>query len=218
MRWVVPGAVCVLIIGFFAWSARPGWLGMRMISCGYAWAMLALLALWEACHRPAQRGRWLAAASLAYGLSIGARPTALSGAVILLVPVAQAWREGRRIWLPLLAATVPITCIGMGVMLYNTLRFGNAFEFGTHYQLSSIRMPAQHFWSSYYLGFNSWVYFLGPVCWGARFPFVLDIKLPPLPAGIWRLCSLPKPPPRCRPAFPPTGELKRPSETFTADR
>ena len=44
------------------------------ISCGYALTMLALLALWEACHRPERRGRWLAAASLAYGLATGARP------------------------------------------------------------------------------------------------------------------------------------------------
>ena len=65
------------------------------ISCGYALTMLALLALWGACHRPHQRGRWLAAASLAYGLAIGARPNVLFGAVILLVPVALAWREGR---------------------------------------------------------------------------------------------------------------------------
>jgi Flp pilus assembly protein TadD len=35
----------------------------------------------------------------------------------------------------------------------------------------------------HYLGFNSWVYFLGPARWGARFPFVHDIKVPPLPAG-----------------------------------
>ena len=200
------------------------------ISCGYALSMLALLALWEACHRPHQRGRWLAAASLAYGLAVGARPTALFGAVVLLVPVALAWREGRmqkeegrrqneegrnpkfevrspksedgdtqhatrnmrqshianrksQILIPLLAATLPITCIGLGLMLYNTLRFDNPLQFGMHYALSSIRMPTQHFWSPRYLEFNAWVYFLGPARWGAAFPFVQDIKLPALPAA-----------------------------------
>jgi len=109
----------------------------------------------------------------------------LFGAVILLVPVAQAWREGRRIWAPLLAATGPITCIGLGLMLYNTLRFDNPLEFGVRYQLAGVgAAPSGHdLWSLHYLGFNSWVYFLGPVRWGARFPFVRDIKLPPLPAG-----------------------------------
>ena len=170
-------------------------------SCSYALTMLALLALWEACHRPQRRGRWLAAASLAYGLAVGARPNILFGAVILLLPVALAWREGsshgagpgftfhvsrftfHRIWVLLLAATGPIMCIGMGLMLYNTLRFDNPLEFGMRYALSSMRMTTQHFWSPHYLGFNSWVYFLAPARWGDRFPFVHDIKLPPWPAG-----------------------------------
>ena len=171
------------------------------ISCGYALTMLALLLLWEACHRPHQRGRWLAAASLVYGLAVGARPNVLFGAVILLLPVALAWCEGsprgagpgftfhvsrftfHRIWVLLLAATGPIMCIGMGLMLYNTLRFDNPLEFGMRYALSSMRMTTQHFWSPHYLGFNSWVYFLAPARWGDRFPFVHDIKLPPWPAG-----------------------------------
>jgi Flp pilus assembly protein TadD len=211
------------------------------ISCGYALTMLSLLALWGACQRPHQRGRWLAAASLAYGLAIAARPTALFGAVILLVPVALAWREGRmqkeegrrkneearsprseirgqkskagdqqqatrppaavllrrtgnlvqsqianrksQILVPLLAAIGPITCIGLGLMLYNALRFDNPLEFGMQYALSSMPMTTQRFWSAHYFGFNSWVYFLAPARWGARFPFVHDIKLPPWPAG-----------------------------------
>ena len=55
--------------------------------------MLALGAVWRAVHEPLRRGRWLVAASLVYGLAVGARPDLLFGAVILLVPVAQAWRE-----------------------------------------------------------------------------------------------------------------------------
>jgi Flp pilus assembly protein TadD len=152
------------------------------ISSGYALSMMALLALWGACHRPHQRGRWLAAASLAYGLAIGSRPNLLFGAVILLVPVVQAWREGRRIWVPLLAAIGPITCIGLGLLLYNTLRFDNPLEFGTHYQLSS-NDNSVSCWSPHFLGFNSWVYFLAPARWRLHFPFVFDIKLTPLPIG-----------------------------------
>jgi tetratricopeptide (TPR) repeat protein len=171
------------------------------ISCGYALTMLALLALWEACHRPLERGRWLAAASLVYGLAIGARPNLLFGAVILLLPVALAWREGsprgagsgfpfhvsrftsHRIWVLLLAATGPITCVGLGLMLYNALRFDSPLEFGQPYMLSSVRLVTQHLWSHRFFGFNSWVYFLAPARWSAHFPFVYDITLPPLPPG-----------------------------------
>ena len=153
--------------------------------------MLALLALWEACHRSERRGRWLAAASLAYGLAIGARPNLLFGAVILLVPVAQAWRERRRVWVPLLAATGPITFIGLGLLLYNFLRFDHPGEFGTRYLLDGVGAPPHaqlsfldrvQYFGFDCLGFNSWVYFLAPARWGAHFPFVHNIQLPRLPA------------------------------------
>jgi tetratricopeptide (TPR) repeat protein len=68
-------------------------------------------------------------------------------------------------------------------MLYNTLRFDNPFELGLSYQLIPVRLAAIRQWSPHYLGFNFWVYFLAPAHWGARFPFVHDIKVPPLPAG-----------------------------------
>ena len=54
--------------------------------------MLALAAIWKTLHKTERRCGWLAAASLAYGLAVGSRPNLLFGAVILLVPVAQAWR------------------------------------------------------------------------------------------------------------------------------
>ena len=44
------------------------------ISCGYMLTMLALGAIWCALHEPERRCRWLAAASVAYGLAVGARP------------------------------------------------------------------------------------------------------------------------------------------------
>jgi tetratricopeptide (TPR) repeat protein len=156
------------------------------ISCGYALTMLALAAIWKALHSPSQQGRWLAAASLSYGLAVGARPSLLFGAVILLVPVAQAFRERRNIWTPLLAATGPITFIGLGLMLYNLGRFGNPFEFGYRYQLAGDRMLTRPFFSLRYLWFNFRVYFLAPARWSAQFPFVHSIAVPPLPAGYVR--------------------------------
>ena len=84
------------------------------ISCGYALTMLALAGIWRALHDGRQTWRWLAAASLAYGLAVGARPSLLLGAVILLVPVMQGWREKRRVWPLLLAACGPMVLIGAG--------------------------------------------------------------------------------------------------------
>ena len=153
------------------------------ISCGYAFTMLALGAMWMAWHGPEWRGWWLAAASLAYGLAVGARPSLLFGAIILLVPVAQAWRERRKAWVLLIAATGPIILVGSGLMLYNALRFDSPFEFGWRYQLNWERQLTRQFLSLRYVWFNFRVYFLEPARWSGRFPFVNDITAPPSPVG-----------------------------------
>jgi tetratricopeptide (TPR) repeat protein len=155
------------------------------ICCGYALTMLALAAIWKALHEPEPRRRrgWLAVASAAYGLAMGARPSLLFGVVILLVPVAQAWRKRRMLLPPLLAATVPIVLIGLVLMLYNVLRFSSPFEFGWRYQLAGIPQETGYPFHLRYLWFNFRIYFLQPARWSARFPYVHDIVVPPLPAG-----------------------------------
>ena len=153
------------------------------ISCGYMLLMLALGAIWRALHEPERRWQWLMAASVAYGLAVGARPSLLFGAVILLVPVAQAWCERRQVWAALIAATGPIILIGLGLMLYNSLRFDGPFEFGWRYRLGGKDLAAQQHFSLRYLWFNFRVYLLEPARWSARFPFVHEITVPPLPPG-----------------------------------
>jgi hypothetical protein len=163
------------------------------ISCAYAMVMLALAGIWGALHDPVRRCWWLAAASFAYGLAVGARPTMLFGAVILLVPVVHAWisapRRDERRWpvvgRMLAAAFAPIALIGFGLMLYNYLRFDNPFEFGLHYQMSSNREgDLKHLFALKYFWFNFRVYFLEPVRWNIFIPFFMEgIEVPPAPAG-----------------------------------
>ncbi|HZP60849.1 MAG TPA: tetratricopeptide repeat protein [Opitutaceae bacterium] len=162
------------------------------ISCAYAMVLLALACLWRAWHAPARSPAWVAAASLAYGLAVGARPSLLFGSVILLVPAGRAWQKpaeaGERRW-PLIAsltaaAVVPLLLIGAGLMLYNTLRFDSPLEFGQHYQLSGqTETEMQQLFSWRYVEFNLRVYFLQPLSWGGAFPFVADPALPAAPAG-----------------------------------
>ncbi len=155
------------------------------ICCGYMLTMLALAAIWCALHDPERNCRWLMAASVAYGLAVGARPSLLFGAVILVVPVIQAWRSGQqRICARLTAATVPIMLIGLGLMLYNALRFGSPFEFGVRYLLAGDSHPASvHGFNLHYLWFNLRLYFLKSVGWGRQFPYVQKMAVPSLPPG-----------------------------------
>lgn len=157
------------------------------ITCGFAFAMLALAALWAALHNPRACELWLALASLAYGLVIGSRPDLLFGAVILLLPVLHAWRQ-REVWQRraglLLAAAGPIAFVGLGLALYNFLRFNNPAEFGWHYQLNvSYRPPSAHPFSPDNLWLNFRLYFWEPVFWTKTFPFLKWAPLPPMPPG-----------------------------------
>jgi tetratricopeptide (TPR) repeat protein len=182
--WVV--TACVLALGLA--TGVPALLSQCdvyevSVTCGYMLTMLALAAIWKALHHPSERGWWLAVASLAYGLAVGARPSLLFAAVILLVPVAQAWRQHRKVWTPLLAATGPILLIGLGLMFYNELRFDNPLEFGVRYQLCLEQQLTRQLFSLRYLRFNFWVYFLEPARWSVRSPFASGAAVPPLPSG-----------------------------------
>jgi tetratricopeptide (TPR) repeat protein len=182
--WVV--AACALALGLA--TGAPVLLSQAdvyevPICCGYMLTMLALAAIYRALREPKQRCRCLIAASTAYGLAVGARPSLLFGGIILLVPVVYAWRERQPIWAALAAATIPITLIGLGLMLYNALRFDSPFEFGMHYQLAGRQQVMQQFFSPKYLWFNFRVYFLEPSRWSTRSPFVLGSAMPLRPAG-----------------------------------
>jgi len=161
------------------------------ISCGFAFVMLTLGAIWCALREPKRQVMWLALASLAYGLSVGARPSLLFGGIILLIPVARAWCAAtepgsrRRVGLLLVAAVGPAMLVGLGLMLYNTLRFDSPFEFGWHYQLTSCQNNSAQQFSPHYLWFNFWFYFLEPMRWGGHFPFLQTAPLSPLPSGYW---------------------------------
>ena len=158
------------------------------VSCGYALGMLALAAVWRALIDPERKAWWLAAASLALGLAVGARPFLLLGAPILLVPIAVGWNQSagttrRMPWSLLAAAVLPMMLCGLGLMLYNDLRFDSPFEFGQRYQLAGDRQDNIRHFSLSFLWFNFCVYFLEPVRWTREFPFVGDIATPALPVG-----------------------------------
>jgi tetratricopeptide (TPR) repeat protein len=190
--WVVMAGILTLGLTTGTLVVISLWCDVYQVaaSCGFAFAMLALAAIWCAWHEPKRPVLWLLSASLAYGLAIGSRPSLFFGAIILLMPVAQAWHAAtepcsrRRVGLLLAAATGPVMLIGLGLMLYNTLRFDSPFEFGWHYQLQGSYRPdtAQQF-SLHYLWFNFRYYFFEPMRWSSHFPFLQAVPPSPLPSG-----------------------------------
>ena len=156
------------------------------IACGSWLLMLALATIWQAWHQPKRRVPWLAAASLVFGLAVGARPTLLFAAGVgLVIPLGAFWREeppGRRRKL-LVAAAVPLGLIGAGLAFYNHARFGSILEFGQRYQLAGVEVAKQRTFGWDFCWMNFRLYFLEAVNWQAYFPFVRGITVPPLPPG-----------------------------------
>jgi len=183
------GAAAALLLGSATalpvFLVRPG-LYEVAISCGYALVMLGLGALWAAWHAPARRWQGLALASLAFGLAVGARPSLLFGAAILLVPVAALYRGRRRgpaatPWLPALLATLlPIAAVGAGLATYNQLRFGDPLQFGHAYQLTGFDPAGAPAFAPRFAWDNLRLYFLAVPRWTGAFPYLWAPALPVL--------------------------------------
>jgi tetratricopeptide (TPR) repeat protein len=151
--------------------------------------MLSLAALWASWHRPSGKCAWLAAASLAYGLAVGARPSLLFGAVILFMPAAASLPDAVRDrspgpWLRnFLAALLPISAVGVGLAAYNYGRFGDPLQFGHDYQLSGNNVYGTRSFAPQFFWDNFRLYFLEPLRWHAGFPFVWEPVTPELSPG-----------------------------------
>ncbi|HEX3627615.1 MAG TPA: tetratricopeptide repeat protein [Verrucomicrobiae bacterium] len=177
----------IFIFGLMIATHESEWVGIRIyevaLSSGFAFAMLALAAIWGALHQPGRRTLWLLLASLAYGMAVASRPPLLFGAVILLIPVIQVWRGGVAGATPyhrmsaigglLAAAAGPILAIGVGQMIYNAMRFGNPLEFGCRYEVTGTAPETDlGQFSLHYLWFNVRYYFWEPANWSLHLPFI----------------------------------------------
>jgi hypothetical protein len=155
------------------------------IAAGYAGFMLTLLCTWRAIR--AKRGGWiwLGAASLAMGLTVGARPTYLPGAVVLLAPLALRWWLGRpNRWLGLAAVALgPIIAVGAGLAAYNYARFGSITEFGQTYQMAGDDIRGLKLFGPGYMAYNFRIYILAAAGLSPFFPFITVIDPPVAPTG-----------------------------------
>lgn len=155
------------------------------IAAGYAGFMLTLFCTWRALRATRGAWIWLAIASAAMGLTVGARPTYLPAAVVLLAPLALRLRPWlSREWRGLaVAALGPVMVAGAGLAAYNYLRFGSVTEFGQTYQMAGDDIRELKLFSLDYMAYNFRVYVLAAAGLSPFFPFVTVIDVPPGPPG-----------------------------------
>lgn len=144
----------------------------------------ALALFWRGSETGSLRA--FALGSLAFGLAVGCRPTALAAAPLLALFAFGPWRAAQpdpRSWLA--AVLGPAALCGALLAAYNYARFGSAFEFGFSYLLTEQdpRQLSSFTWDNLRVG--SYQYLFSPWRWSALFPFVLPRgRLPEsVPAG-----------------------------------
>ncbi len=169
--WIVAAATLVLGLASYApvIVARADMWEVP-IAFEYLFVSIALRCLWEAFCDPDRAGKWLAAASVALGLSVACRPNALPVAAMLLAPFFLPGVRRRPVaWL---AAVAPIAACGVGIAAYNEARFGSPFEFGTRYVLQGVFRPgAVRPFGAGYFSTNVRLHLFQPVEWSGVFPF-----------------------------------------------
>jgi hypothetical protein len=158
------------------------------ISSAYLFFVLSLFGMYWSLHSP-RNLRWLAFASLCYGLAIASRPTYLFGAAGLLVPVwfggdgGTSGKADTGLLARACAAIIPVTLIVLGILVYNYLRFDSPIEFGQRLTLSGVREMGRTHFSLSYVWFNCRAYLFAPANLSPYFPFVRVVSLPAKPAG-----------------------------------
>lgn len=127
---------------------------------------------------PSSAAIWLAAASLALGLAVGARPNYVLCLPLLLLPAFRLWKNlpPARRWssaaLPFAAAAIlPAALVGAGLAVYNYLRFGHFTEFGIQYSLASASVREIKLIGFEYYPKNLRLYFLQAAEFIRYFPF-----------------------------------------------
>jgi hypothetical protein len=158
------------------------------IAGAYCFAALSVLCIHEAAE-DGRRTRWLAAASLLFGLAVASRPNYVLGSAVLALPLLRLWWAERAspaesgLWIRrMCAAALPIAAVGALVASYNYLRFDSPFEFGTRYMTTPDPVPAKGF-SITYAWTNLYMYLLAPAHFSPWFPFFKLSQIPVLPEG-----------------------------------
>lgn len=174
-------------------AARSGFYQVP-IACAYGLTLLMWGAIYCAIHSSRRGVAWLAAASLLYGLAVGARPNLLPLSIALVIVGAclsrRAGREapqgpGRGVrWRAALAVVGPAAACGGGLALYNWLRFGSIFEFGLRYQLAGIDQLTVPLFGLRNLLPHARDYLFGAGSWQRYFPFFSPF--PGSPYGLLR--------------------------------
>jgi hypothetical protein len=153
------------------------------ITCALCFAMLGLWLLVTGWFGERPSRRRLAAAGLAFGLTMVSRPNLGALAIVPLILALVAWRraawpEGLTRREAVVALAAPFLACGVLLAAYNVARFGSPLEFGQKYQLAGADPATLKNFDPAFIPSGLFLYLLAPPRPTALFPF-LQLSSPP---------------------------------------
>jgi hypothetical protein len=142
---------------------------------------------------------WLGSASLCLGLAVGGRPNYVLCLPILAVTTVALWRSLPGHWRDhrtaryLAVATIgPAALVGLGLAVYNYLRFDSPFDFGIRYSMSTVDVRSLQLMGFEFYPKNFRLYLLHAVDFVRYFPFIYagDSPFGALPHLPWTAAAL----------------------------
>jgi hypothetical protein len=179
--WLINAGVVVLgLANAVPYTIRRPVVYEVAITAGFCFAMAGAWLVVSGVLRPRPSARRLALGSLALGLAVGARPTHVVTAAVLVVLALWAGRavprdSRRRLLVALLA---PIGACAVLLAAYNVMRFGSPADFGLKHQLAGMDVTKRASPSLSYLLPGLYFFVIAPARVLLTFPFV---TLPPPP-------------------------------------
>ena len=141
--------------------------------------------------------RYILLGCICMALSVACRPIALLSSLIIVPYLLMVFinyvksfnieENGKRnLILFILSVTVPYILVGISLMIYNNIRFGNPFEFGLKYQLTVCNAnELKNRFSTIFIGL--FTNFLMPPCFINVLPFIQKISNHPSFYGYYYL-------------------------------
>lgn len=191
----VPFYLVVLLCTFVLFNNKILWVMSRpwtyefVISAGYCFVMIGMYEFFK--YLRLNRTPYLFLACLFMALSVACRPTCLFASLFIIIKISydlvkniQNKTVNVNYMIKLIICLLPYVIVGVSLMAYNYIRFGNIFEFGANYQISVTDFR--------YFGFNINRVIIGiitflcsPIKFCLDFPFVFSENFMPEYMGFY---------------------------------
>lgn len=130
----------ILMGSFLLWLTRRPDVYELVLLAGYYFVMQGIYLLFKAIEKESTHIGYLMLSCLSLALSVACRPTFLLVSIIILPMLWNLLQETKnkkkRMVLLITSIVIPYAVVGIGLMIYNGIRFDNVLQFGARYQIT----------------------------------------------------------------------------------